>query len=290
MTYPSMAVRIFIASPSDVTEERDAIELALSRWNGTHGSRRKVSLVPVRYEEHGVATYGDEPQAILNEQLVEKADILIAIFWSTLGQPTPSGLTGTQEEIKLAHENEIPIHPYFSNKPVPPALSARAAEVQEYRENIKALRGDFTTTESLCAKVIEAINSDLNHLIDEQLPEDEADESVASETPSSDPIVVPKLEQTVKFNSKGKPSKKTRRWLSFENQGYSDVQDLVVTLGEHSRVFLLNDLPKSISIHRGEVYEVPYQVAMGATRNVGVNFKWTDENGSHERKSQVNLY
>lgn len=45
-----------------------------------------VVLLPSRWEEDVVPTYrGDDPQQIINEQMVNKCDILVGVFWTKLG-------------------------------------------------------------------------------------------------------------------------------------------------------------------------------------------------------------
>lgn len=52
------------------------------------------------WEYSSVPTLGDHPQHILNERIVERSDLLVAILWSRLGTPTPTARSGTVEEIR----------------------------------------------------------------------------------------------------------------------------------------------------------------------------------------------
>jgi len=38
---------------------------------------------------------GDRPQAIINKQLVDDADILVAVFWTKLGTATGAAMSGS---------------------------------------------------------------------------------------------------------------------------------------------------------------------------------------------------
>ena len=44
-------------------------------------------------------TTEDNPQEVINEQVVSKSDILLGVFWSKLGTPTNTHSSGTIEEI-----------------------------------------------------------------------------------------------------------------------------------------------------------------------------------------------
>ena len=54
------------------------------------------------WRAHSAAEHGVRPQESLNAQLVEDADIVIALFWHRLGSPTGEAESGTLEEIDRA--------------------------------------------------------------------------------------------------------------------------------------------------------------------------------------------
>lgn len=72
-----------------------------------------------RWELDAVPTLGDRPQAIVNKQLVDEADILIAVFSTRLGSPTGVAASGTVEEIERLRSMNKPVFVYFSKAPVP---------------------------------------------------------------------------------------------------------------------------------------------------------------------------
>jgi hypothetical protein len=61
---------------------------------------------------------GAEPQAIINRRVLSDADILIGIFWTRLGTPTPGYASGTVEEIEEHIGAGKPAMLYFSSAPV----------------------------------------------------------------------------------------------------------------------------------------------------------------------------
>lgn len=88
MSFSATTLRVMIASPSDTGSARDAVERALHDWNTTHAESRAVILLPWRYESSAVPEAGDEPQAVLNSQGLDRADVVFALFGSRIGSPT----------------------------------------------------------------------------------------------------------------------------------------------------------------------------------------------------------
>lgn len=120
MSFNAEVLRVLIASPSDVKVERDKVEEAISLWNKRFSEELEVVLLPGRWEEDVVPTYrGEDPQRIINEQLVGKCDILIGIFWTKLGTATLSHSSGTLEEINIFIERGKEVMLYFLEKDIP---------------------------------------------------------------------------------------------------------------------------------------------------------------------------
>lgn len=79
-------------------------------------------LLPVRWETHTSPKMGDRPQAIINKQIVEACDILVAVFWTRIGTPTGVAESGSVEEIKEFIAKGKSVLLYFSD--VPAALAS----------------------------------------------------------------------------------------------------------------------------------------------------------------------
>jgi hypothetical protein len=109
-----------IASPSDVPGERAAVRQVLADWNVVHSQKRQIVLLPVGWETHASPQMGEHPQAILNKQILERSDLLVGVFWTRLGTPTPKHPSGTVEEVEEHLSMEKPVMLYFSNQPVRP--------------------------------------------------------------------------------------------------------------------------------------------------------------------------
>jgi hypothetical protein len=157
MPETSTRFRVLIASPGDCQEERVALADALTRWNDVYGSRSGLELQPNLWEEDTQPELGDRPQGMINRQLVDRADILIAVFWKRLGTPTSVAPSGTAEEIHRFLQSGRPALVYFSRRPAdlgdvdPRQLVA----LREYRQQIEriGLVGEFSTVVELREKV-----------------------------------------------------------------------------------------------------------------------------------------
>lgn len=118
MPYQATTYNVMIASPSDVPAERAAVRQALADWNVVHAQKRQIVLLPVGLETHASPQMGQHPQEILNKQILERSDLLVGVFWTRLGTPTPTHPSGTVEEIEEHLSMGKPAMLYFSNQPV----------------------------------------------------------------------------------------------------------------------------------------------------------------------------
>jgi hypothetical protein len=88
MPFVAHVLRVLIASPGDTRDERDAVERALHEWNASRAAREHVVLLPRRWETNAVPVLGGSGQGAINKQLLDNADVVIALFDSRLGQAT----------------------------------------------------------------------------------------------------------------------------------------------------------------------------------------------------------
>ncbi|MEZ0288990.1 MAG: hypothetical protein ACAH05_08490 [Methylophilus sp.] len=118
MSFDAKVYKILIASPGDVSREREAIAEVIARWNSMNSESQGVMLMPVGWETHSAPLLGDRAQGIINEQLVSGCDMLIGVFWTRLGSPTGASESGTVEEIEWFIKNGRPVMLYFSGQQV----------------------------------------------------------------------------------------------------------------------------------------------------------------------------
>lgn len=120
MAFDAKILRILVASPGDVGEERNVIPEIINDWNTINSVISKIVLMPVKWETHSAPLMGDRPQAIINKQLVKDCDVLIGVFWTRVGTNTGVAISGTAEEIEQFVEMKKPVMLYFSQSPIEP--------------------------------------------------------------------------------------------------------------------------------------------------------------------------
>jgi len=119
-------IKIFLASPSDVVEERDALSRVVREINDVLAylaPEKHLNLELVRYETHAYPDIGP-PQSVINRQIPLDYDILVGVMWSRCGTPTERAASGTIEEFQRASERRKQSHLprimfYFCDEPIP---------------------------------------------------------------------------------------------------------------------------------------------------------------------------
>lgn len=119
MSYRAKVYKVFIASPSDTYIERKIIRETLAQWNTINAERNHTIFLPVGWDTNAAPEMGMPPQDYINELILDKCDILIAVFWHRVGKPTAKETSGTIEEIKRHISQKKLAMIYFSKKPYP---------------------------------------------------------------------------------------------------------------------------------------------------------------------------
>lgn len=107
-----------IASPGDVASERSIVRDVVYEWNAVHSKSRNIVLLPIGWESHSSPEMGSSPQEIINNQILDKCDLLVGVFWTRIGTQTTDYASGTVEEIEKHIKSEKPAMLYFSSQPV----------------------------------------------------------------------------------------------------------------------------------------------------------------------------
>ncbi len=105
-------IRVFVASPGDVTREREHLEIVVASLNKGIADRRGVYLELKDWRQ--VSPNMGRPQGIIFDQIpVESWDVMVGVLWSRFG--TPSGAvnrtngkayeSGTEEEFTEAYHS-----------------------------------------------------------------------------------------------------------------------------------------------------------------------------------------
>ncbi|WP_263353324.1 TIR domain-containing protein [Acidicapsa acidisoli] len=104
------SIRIFVASPGDVTEEREILsnivipELRRIFSNQQmFDSQQSIDLEVVRWETHAWPAVGADAQDVINKE-IGAYDIFVGVMWKRFGTPTKRAGSGTGEEFDRAYE------------------------------------------------------------------------------------------------------------------------------------------------------------------------------------------
>jgi hypothetical protein len=165
-------VSIAIASPGDVQGERDVVPKVFTRWNGANDF---ATLHPVMWEHAAVPTLGDHPQHILNETIINKCDLLVALFWSKVGTPTPTASSGTAEEIRefIKRKGARRVMVYFCRRDLPydidPSELHKLKEFKELMRN-QGLYHEYLTVDEFERVLYQHLDTKVQEFVTGQLP------------------------------------------------------------------------------------------------------------------------
>jgi hypothetical protein len=127
MSRNQKVIDVFVASPSDVLDERTALESIIEELNRTWSNNLGIALNLVKWETNTYPGFSDCPQQVINEQIDDKYDVFIGILWSKIGSPTKKSESGTLEEFERAYakyktkNDPIDIMLYFKDEAIPPS-------------------------------------------------------------------------------------------------------------------------------------------------------------------------
>lgn len=113
MPVPLACYRVLVSSPSDAMGEHDVVFDICRQISKEFGLVTGVILWPTDWVRSAHADSGAEPQQLLNHQLVDECDIVVAFFRGKLGTPTQRYESGTVEEIERALDAGKHVAVYF---------------------------------------------------------------------------------------------------------------------------------------------------------------------------------
>jgi len=195
MSFTAEAINVMVASPGDVATERQVAFDAVHQWNSIHAESTGIVLLPQGWETHASPEMGDRAQTLINRQVLERCDLLIAIFWTRLGSPTGEYQSGTVEELETHLASGKPAMIYFSNAPVhlDSVDHEQYAALQQFRRGCESRGlieqyesvGDFKDklVRQLAQTMLRAFSADAR----DQRPPDEAAERTPLDDLSPEP-------------------------------------------------------------------------------------------------------
>jgi hypothetical protein len=184
MVYARKVVKVFLASPGDLKDERLAAKSAVDEFNAIWSDHTSYYVELVGWEET-VSSFG-RPQATINQEL-EKCELFIGIIWKRWGTPpdtTGTYTSGFEEEFELSvasreHHGKPEISLYF--KDVPSDLLADQGEelkkVQAFKTKIqtekKILYETFAGASEFQSRVHKCVSRYIQRLLSEEKRDDQ---------------------------------------------------------------------------------------------------------------------
>ena len=136
--------KIFIASPSELAEDRIIIDKVISELNLSYGEQNSIVLEALKWETHSAPGMSNiHAQEVINKDIGNDYDIFIGLLWKTFGSPTENAGSGTEEEFQNAYNrfqensNSIQILFYFKDKPFSPSQLniEQLTKIQNFKNN-----------------------------------------------------------------------------------------------------------------------------------------------------------
>jgi hypothetical protein len=292
VTYSAIAFRLLFSAPSDVAhEDLEVAAAAVLRWNAIYGQQFGAVVVPTNWQAHSVARHGLHPQAELNAQLVDDADIVIALFWHRLGSPTEAAQSGTVEEIERAHEAGAYVAILRCSRAIPQGVDLTQLE---------RLRGFYDEIRSRSLVLEYATDSDLashvDAILNRAVSRSRGRAEATVEQPPGQAEVWPRIEtnQDIQSDARGKVSTRTKYQLVLANTGREAARRVRYELdaeveGESTPMELDHGRELEALAPRGEA-RYNLVVTMGTTQQVRCTVWWEDSAGEHENVATLRLF
>jgi hypothetical protein len=295
--YSATTYRLLISAPGDISEQDLRIVTeTIGRWNASYGQEFGAVVVPVHWEMNSAAEHGERPQASLNAQLVESADILIALFWHRLGSDTGEAESGTVEEIEEADEHGayVAILRCTRDYPQDSMDPGQVERVQEFfgRMRPKSLMLDYDNDRVL-AQHVEAI---VNRAISRGGAKAEA--AVEQQPNQAGAQVWPRVESSERNVADLQGRMKTKRdWqLVLANTGHEAARNVGYRLelegeGEEEELPLdTNDGLKLETLPPNSDARYRLLLHMGVAPQARCVVSWEDATGEHENSATLRFF
>ncbi|HEY9316208.1 hypothetical protein [Williamsia sp.] len=167
--FNAQGVKVLISAPGGTDSQVETVKLAIADWNGERGENAGALLLPRFWRSDAVPVVGKgSGQDVINRQLVDGADIVMALFDTRLGMATDVAVSGTAEEIQRASaQPDKHVHVFFSNGPIDRSQLKEAARLEKFRQQLfkEGLIGDYGDNDDLRRKIRTAIEHDVTKLL-----------------------------------------------------------------------------------------------------------------------------
>lgn len=125
--YQANVYKIMIGAPSDIQHEIQIAYQVINKWNNINSASKQLIVLPIHWSISSYPTSGLHPQKILNQQLVEKSDLMLCFFGAKLGSATDTEISGTVEEINEHIRAGKHVMVFFRNQ-----IDVRELDVEQF--------------------------------------------------------------------------------------------------------------------------------------------------------------
>lgn len=241
-------LRVLIASPGDVQQERQAIPEVIAAWNAANSLERAVIIEPIKWESHAVPGLDGRPQGMINNQLVDICDFLIGVFWTRLGTDTGVAPSGTAEEIEEFRQAGKPVLLYFSSRPVDPDSInfEQYKNLKTYRESLESqgLFDKYQDVGELREKLARHINSVVVKIVSGDITSDNA--QILTEEGSTKKVFINQLEIFIRRLSADWQSERAFQPRDPDNAKY------IMQLASNDLINFISHIPQDFSEDLGK--------------------------------------
>lgn len=102
-------IRVFIASPGDLSEERHRAEIVIDELNRSMDPELGIRLDHIGWETHVAPVMGRPEEVILKQVEIGEWDVFVGIVWLRFGSPTGAISELSGEQIQSGTEEEFAI-------------------------------------------------------------------------------------------------------------------------------------------------------------------------------------
>jgi hypothetical protein len=132
-------VKLALCGPGDVKKEIQIAQEVVTEWNLQHGEARGFWIKHQHWSTDSHPDLNDRPQGVINGQVIDDSDLIVAIFWSRFGTPTGVADSGTEEEIRRGIKLRRKVMVYFSDlEPLPSTANSQQLErLWRFRQDLQ---------------------------------------------------------------------------------------------------------------------------------------------------------
>ncbi|QQZ55326.1 hypothetical protein IFE09_18160 [Streptomyces microflavus] len=279
MAYASTTLHLLISAPKDLTDgDRAVIERSVSRWNFNYGKQFQLTVLPIWWGEHASSEFGEHPQDVINRQLIDDADLALAIFWTRLGTGSERAVSGTAEEIERMAEAGKTVSVLHCTRAIP-GLSDLEQQIalRDYLASIqpKALVMSYANEADLVSRVDNLLSRQATQFMAK------VSDSKAS-NPDQELGVWPSIDfqERVDTDQRGRVRTRRSHYIVLTNKGSLPARNVSFTVDPDDGMILRGDDEDIEALAPESDIRFPLALSMGSPSKFNCKVKWTDPNGT----------